>query len=167
MRLRLARCQEAEDEVMAKSKNRRTQIVGFGGPQISVKKKGDDLPDFSSGPKMSVNRGGDMIPDYSNSPKMNIDRNSVEWRPVGAKKRTKNSDKPEIEDPPLPPVDGDDNGDGTGGTGGNTSTSGAVPKVWPAIVDHFFPNGGTGYATGGLVRGGGAAQRGRGRGRIV
>lgn len=78
----------------------------------------------------------------------------------GRKKST-----PEIEDPPLPPTDGNGNGDGSGGTGGNTAP--AVPKRWPEIVDHFFPRGGTGYKEGGLVRGGGAAVKGRGRGRIV
>ena len=75
----------------------------------------------------------------------------------GRKKAT-----PEIEDPPLPPTDG--TGDGSGGGGISTAS---VPKTWPAIVDHFFPNGGTGYKDGGLVRGGGRAQKGRGRGKIV
>lgn len=39
---------------------------------------------------------------------------------------------------------------------------------WPDIVKFYFPKGaGTQYKDGGLVRGGGAAQRGKGRGRIV
>ena len=39
---------------------------------------------------------------------------------------------------------------------------------WPDIVAHYFPKGaGDYYSEGGLVRGGGKAQKGKGRGRIV
>ncbi len=39
---------------------------------------------------------------------------------------------------------------------------------WPDIVAHYFPRGaGDYYNEGGLVRGGGKAQKGKGRGRIV
>lgn len=77
--------------------------------------------------------------------------------------------KPQIEDPPLPPTDG--NGDGSGdGSGGGTTSTLTKPKSnnWPDIVSFYFPEGArTQYKAGGLVRGGGAATKGRGRGRIV
>lgn len=75
--------------------------------------------------------------------------------------------KPEIEDPPLPPSDDTDTPTSPPPASPPPATSGPVPTQWPEIVDYFFPNGGTGYKDGGLVRGGGAATKGRGRGRIV
>ena len=78
--------------------------------------------------------------------------------------RGKKKDEPKIEDPPLPPSDG-----GSGGSGGTTPTD-SRPKSnsWPDIVAHYFPKGaGTQYNEGGLVRGGGCAAKGRGRGKIV
>jgi hypothetical protein len=73
-------------------------------------------------------------------------------------------DKPAIEDPALPPTDG--TGGGTT-TPKPTPTKGPVPKDWAGIVNHFFPNGGNVYKGGGLVRGGGCATKGRGRGKFV
>lgn len=81
---------------------------------------------------------------------------------LGAGKKKK--DEPKIEDPPLPPTDG-----GSGGAG-DTPTTDSRPKSnsWPDIVAHYFPKGaGTQYKDGGLVRGGGCASKGRGRGKIV
>ena len=78
--------------------------------------------------------------------------------------RGKKKDEPKIEDPPLPPSDG-----GSGGSDGTTPTD-SRPKSnsWPDIVAHYFPKGaGTQYNEGGLVRGGGCAAKGRGRGKIV
>lgn len=68
-------------------------------------------------------------------------------------------DEPDKEDPPLPPVD----------PPAPDSLSGRpASNNWPDIVKFYFPKGaGTQYKEGGLVRGGGAAQRGKGRGRIV
>ena len=65
-----------------------------------------------------------------------------------------NTDDPEKEDPPLPPLD---------------PTSGRpASNNWPDIVKFYFPKGaGTQYKDGGLVRGGGCAAKGRGRGKIV
>jgi len=83
------------------------------------------------------------------------------------KKNPAGKKKPAIEDPALPPTDG---------TGGGTTTPkpaapkperGPVPKDWAGIVNHFFPSGGNVYKAGGLVRGGGCAAKGRGRGKIV
>ena len=73
----------------------------------------------------------------------------------------KKDDEPKIEDPPLPPADG--------GSGGTTPTeSRPASNNWPDIVAHYFPKGaGTQYNEGGLVRGGGCAAKGRGRGKIV
>jgi hypothetical protein len=78
---------------------------------------------------------------------------------LGAGKKT--TDEPKKEDPPLPPVDG--------GSGGATPTgSRPASNNWPDIVAHYFPKGaGTQYNEGGLVRGGGCAAKGRGRGKIV
>jgi hypothetical protein len=83
---------------------------------------------------------------------------------LGAGNKVKKDDEPKIEDPPLPPADG-----GSGGSGG-TTPAGSRPASnnWPDIVAHYFPKGaGTQYNEGGLVRGGGCAAKGRGRGRIV
>lgn len=69
-------------------------------------------------------------------------------------------DDPEVEDPELPPTDD---------TGGGTTPSIGRPKSnsWPDIVGFYFPEGaGNYYKDGGLVRGGGKALRGRGRGRM-
>ena len=76
----------------------------------------------------------------------------------------KTTTEPEKEDPPLPPVDS-----GSGGSGGaNTAESRPKSNNWPDIVAHYFPKGaGTQYNAGGLVRGGGCAAKGRGRGKIV
>jgi len=63
-----------------------------------------------------------------------------------------------------PPVD-----DGNGGGGGNAPLIGR-PKSnsWEDIVAFNFPDGaGKYYKEGGLVRGGGKAVKGRGRGRMV
>ena len=80
---------------------------------------------------------------------------------LGAGKRAKKDDEPKKEDPPLPPVDG--------GSGGTIPTgSRPASNNWPDIVAHYFPKGaGTQYKDGGLVRGGGCAAKGRGRGKIV
>jgi hypothetical protein len=83
--------------------------------------------------------------------------------PVAVKKPPA-EDKPAIEDPALPPTDG--TGGGTT-TPKPTPTKGPVPKDWAGIVNHFFPNGGNVYKGGGLVRGGGCATKGRGRGKFV
>lgn len=67
---------------------------------------------------------------------------------------------PDKEDPELPPTDGD----------GDTESSIGRPKSnsWPDIVAFNFPTGaGKYYKDGGLVRGGGKAVKGRGRGKIV
>lgn len=72
--------------------------------------------------------------------------------------------KPEIEDPPLPPTDGS----------GNTPSPPPAPPPaplymnadWSKVVGHYFPES-SGMKDGGLVRGGGAATKGRGRGRMV
>lgn len=79
----------------------------------------------------------------------------------GQARKNKADKPPEKEDPPLPPTDG--SGDGT------TPTS-AKPKSnsWPDIVAFNFPEGARKqYKDGGLVRGGGKATKGRGRGRMV
>lgn len=68
-------------------------------------------------------------------------------------------DEPEKEDPPLPPLV--DNG---------VDYASGRPKSnsWSDIVAFNFPKGaGKQYKDGGLVRGGGCAAKGRGRGRIV
>lgn len=85
---------------------------------------------------------------------------AVKKQPAGKK-------KPAIEDPALPPTDGTGDTTTTPTTPSPTSAKGPVPKQWSAIVDHFFPNGGNVYKAGGLVRGGGCAAKGRGRGKII
>lgn len=62
-------------------------------------------------------------------------------------------DEPDKENPPLPPVDPEVNPDGS------------RRDVWEDTVGFYFPK--VGMKEGGLVRGGGKAQRGRGRGRMV
>lgn len=80
--------------------------------------------------------------------------------PGGNKPRPKPKPKPpEKEDPPLPPLDDE-----------NVDPSLARPKSnsWPDIVAFNFPKGaGKYYRDGGLVRGGGKAVKGRGRGKMV
>ena len=74
--------------------------------------------------------------------------------PTGSKKHPKT---PKIEDPPLPPLPR--NPPLTGKPASNS---------WEDIVGFHFPGGATGvYKEGGLVRGCGSAQRGRGRGKFV
>ena len=94
----------------------------------------------------------------NNNAAVNSSRTSVAANKTPAEK------KPNIEDPTLPPTDG--TGGGTT-TPTPTPTKGPVPKDWAGIVNHFFPNGGNVYKDGGLVRGGGCAAKGRGRGKIV
>lgn len=69
------------------------------------------------------------------------------------------NDKPDKEDPlpPSPPPPPED-----------PASLRPASNNWPDIVKFYFPKGaGTQYKDGGLVRGGGKAQRGSGRGRIV
>ena len=80
---------------------------------------------------------------------------------LGAGKKAKKDDEPKTEDPVLPPTDG-------GSDGTPTTDSRPASNNWPDIVAHYFPKGaGTQYNEGGLVRGGGCAAKGRGRGKIV
>lgn len=68
-------------------------------------------------------------------------------------------DEPDKEDPPLPPLL--DNG---------VDYANSRPKSnsWPDIIGFNFPKGaGKQYKDGGLVRGGGKAVKGRGRGKMV
>lgn len=79
--------------------------------------------------------------------------------PLSKKNREDFKDKPEKEDPPLPPTDG-----------GTITPASGKPKSnsWPDIIAFNFPEGARKqYKDGGLVRGCGAATKGRGRGRIV
>jgi hypothetical protein len=71
---------------------------------------------------------------------------------------------PQIEDPALPPFDS---------TGTPLPTSAPQPapqpymnKDWSKVVSHYFPET-EGMKAGGLVRGGGCAVKGSGRGKIV
>jgi hypothetical protein len=76
------------------------------------------------------------------------------------KKPAEDTKDPKIEDPVLPPTDGS----------GSATPVSSRPKSnnWPDIVAHYFPKGaGTQYNAGGLVRGGGCAAKGRGRGKVV
>lgn len=78
---------------------------------------------------------------------------------VLARARKNAPDEPPKEDPPLPPLV--DNG---------VDYASGRPKSnsWSDIVAFNFPKGaGKQYKDGGLVRGGGCAAKGRGRGRIV
>ena len=60
----------------------------------------------------------------------------------------------------------DDDGNGGGGdTGTNPNKGLYLNKSWPKVVQHYFPE--NSFKEGGLVRGGGQAQRGRGRGKMV
>lgn len=78
----------------------------------------------------------------------------------GSKGFGKGGNKPDKEDPPLPPVDDDTDVDPSMGRPKSNS--------WPDIVAFNFPKGaGKYYKDGGLVRGGGKAVKGRGRGKIV
>ena len=64
----------------------------------------------------------------------------------------------------------DGDGDDGGGGGDDVTPETARPKSnsWPHIVEFNFPKGaGKYYKDGGLVRGGGKATKGRGRGRMV
>lgn len=62
-------------------------------------------------------------------------------------------DEPDKENPPPPPVDP------------GTNPDGSRRDVWEDTVGFYFPK--VGMKDGGLVRGGGKAQRGRGRGKMV
>ena len=104
---------------------------------------------------------GDPRTGPNNNAPVNSSRTSVAATKTPAQK------KPNIEDPALPPTDGTG-----GGTTAPTPTaakaeSGPIPTDWAGIVNHFFPRGGTGYKDGGMVRGGGCAAKGFGRGKIV
>ena len=68
-------------------------------------------------------------------------------------------DEPDKENPPLPPVEPPTE---------DPASLRPASNNWPDIVKFYFPKGaGNQYKEGGLVRGGGKAQRGSGRGRIV
>jgi len=74
---------------------------------------------------------------------------------------------PQIEDPALPPFDST----GTPPPAGGTSTPQPAPqpymnKDWSKVVSHYFPETER-MKDGGLVRGGGCAVKGSGRGKIV
>lgn len=82
------------------------------------------------------------------------------WSAVDGKKLGGgNDDEPDKKDPPLPPVDPPAPDPLSGRPASNN---------WPDIVKFYFPKGaGTQYKEGGLVRGGGKAVKGRGRGKFV
>jgi hypothetical protein len=83
------------------------------------------------------------------------------WGAIDKMDREKGGGGPETQDPlpPVPPVEPPSE---------DPASLRPASNNWPDIVKFYFPKGaGTQYKEGGLVRGGGAAQRGRGRGRIV
>lgn len=69
---------------------------------------------------------------------------------VDRAKKSKGGGSSPVVEPPLPPV----------------TPQPVQPEDWEDIVGFYFPKK-SGMADGGLVRGGGQAQRGRGRGKMV
>lgn len=151
-------------------------------PTVAAKKAAPAAPKATFGglnnsyePKIPVTRQTPRDPSLAKGPgpqigvRNPIPGNSSSFGRVPPLRGLKRN-KPAVEDPALPPTDGSVGG-ATTPTTPTTPVSppptAPVPKEWSAIVNHYFPNGGTGYKAGGLVRGCGAATKGGGRGKIV
>jgi len=94
-----------------------------------------------------------------------IQNSAVNGSVAGANKDPRFSKKPpgkknpQIEDPALPPT-------GSTGTPKQPAPQPYMNKDWSRVVSHYFPET-EGMKDGGLVRGGGCAVKGSGRGKIV